>query len=171
MTMDKSFTIQIENIDRITAALRAYSTIAAPRVADAINKSLAILAKNGDDSTFQFKTPREFRTGYLSATWGSPGQGLALATVANLSGRIWSNAGYAIYVHEGTAPHVITVKTKRVLANTKTGQIFGRSVNHPGTKPNRFIPRIIDKSQNDIGAAFRAALAYIAQEIAQQTNP
>lgn len=168
---DTTFNIQIKNIDQITAALREYSTIAAPRVADAINKSLAILAKNGGDDTFQFKTPRELRTGYLSATWGSPGQGLALASPSNLSGRIWSNAGYAIYVHEGTAPHVIRVRMKKVLANQKTGQIFGKEVHHPGTKPNRFIPRIIDKSQSAVGAAFSSAMSLIVQDVAQRSNP
>lgn len=168
---DTQFTIKIQNLSEILGSFRQYPTIAAPRIADAINKSLAILAKSGDDSTFQFKTPRELRTGYLQATWGSPGNGLSLATPSNLTGKIWTNAGYAIYVHQGTGPHVIRVRMKKVLANQKTGQIFGKEVHHPGTKPNPFIPRIIAKGQAGINAAFMAALGYIAQDVAQRSNP
>jgi hypothetical protein len=167
---DTQFTIRIQNLDQILATLRQAPSIVAPRISDAINKSLAILAKNGDDSTFQFKTPRELRTGYLSASWGAPGNGLSLATPGNLSGKIWTNAGYAIYVHEGTAPHVIMVKTKKVLANTKTGVVFGTKVNHPGTSANRFVPRIIDKSQSDVNAAFKTALYYIVGDIASKSQ-
>ena len=165
---ETQFAIKIQNLDQLLAQLRSYPVIVAPRIADAINKSLAILSKNGDDSTFQFKTPRELRTGYLQSTWGAPGNGLQLATPTQLSGKIWTNAGYAIYVHEGTGPHVIQVRVKKVLANTKTGQIFGKTVHHPGTQPNRFIPRIIDKSQNEINAAFLAALNHIVEDIAQK---
>ena len=145
------------------------SSIVAPRIADAVNKALAILAKNGDDSTFQFKTPKRLRTGYLQTSWGAPGNGLSLATPGNLSGKIWTNAGYAIYVHQGTAPHVIQVRIKKVLANTQTNQIFGTTVNHPGTQPNPFIPRIINKSQSDINSAFATALTYIAQDIVRSS--
>lgn len=165
---ETQFTIKIQNLDQLIQSFRKYPVIVAPRIADAINKALAILAKNGDDSTFQFKTPRELRTGYLQSTWGAPGNGLALASPTNLSGKIWTNAGYAIYVHEGTAPHVIQVRVKKVLANKKTGEIFGKTVHHPGTKPNRFIPRIIDKSQSGINAAFLTALNYIVQDIASK---
>ena len=167
---ETQFSIRIQNLDQIVSAFRQAPTITAPRISDAINKALAILAKNGDESTFQFKTPRELRTGYLSASWGAPGRGLSLATPSNLSGKIWTNAGYAIYVHEGTAPHTITVRVKKVLANQKTGEIFGKTVHHPGTTPNRFIPRIISKSQSDINTAFRVALDYIVQDIANKSQ-
>ena len=167
---DTDFTITIQNLDGIVQSLQRSPAITAPRIADAINKALAILAKNGDDSTFQFKTPRELRTGYLQATWGSPGNGLKLATPGDLSGKIWTNAGYAIYVHQGTAPHLIIVRTKKVLANTKTGQVFGKTVHHPGTAPNPFIPRIIAKSQTDINTAFATAVDYIARDIANASN-
>ena len=163
------YQISIPNIDAIVAAYRQMPADAARRISDATNKALALLAKNGDESTFQFKTPRELRTGYLSASWGSPGQGLQLASPGSLSGKIWTNAGYAIYVHEGTAPHVIRVRVKRVLANKKTGQVFGREVNHPGNKPNRFIPRIIAKSEDGINQAFKSALDLIMSDIAQQS--
>ena len=38
----------------------------------------------------------------------------------------------------GSNPHVIMVKNKKVLAD-KEGRIFGKKVNHPGTRPTFFI--------------------------------
>jgi hypothetical protein len=42
---------------------------------------------------------------------------------------------YPVGLELGTRPHVIEVRDKKVLANRRTGQIFGKRVNHPGTKP------------------------------------
>ena len=48
-------------------------------------------------------------------------------------------APYAKFVHDGTAPHVIKPKRMKALANVKTGQMFGKKVNHPGTKANPYL--------------------------------
>lgn len=63
-------------------------------------------------------------------------------------------ADYGIFVHEGTRPHVIMVKTKKVLANRRSGKIFGKIVNHPGTKANPFMQRAISNKKDDIGKEF-----------------
>lgn len=61
-------------------------------------------------------------------------------------GVITAGAKYAIYVHEGTKPHIIRIKNKKVLANKRTGQIFGKVVRHKGTKANPFFTRAIEKT-------------------------
>ena len=165
-----NFSVEIPNIEKLRDALADYPQLAAERLKDAINSALAILAKSGTQDAFQFKTPSSLRTHYLEATWGAPGKGLRLATEADLSGAIWSNARYAIFVHEGTQPHVIRVVKKRVLANQKTGQIFGTIVHHPGTQPNRFLPRIMAKAKSEINAAFQNALTAILVAIAKQES-
>lgn len=44
---------------------------------------------------------------------------------------------YALYVSEGTRPHVIKPRTARVLRfPTATGVVFAAQVRHPGTAPN-----------------------------------
>ncbi|MBI2030125.1 hypothetical protein HYT05_00720 [Candidatus Kaiserbacteria bacterium] len=166
----QGYSIQIQGLADLQRAFKEYPKIAAPRVANAINKALAILQKSATDDVLQFKSPRGLRTGYLQASWGMPGIGLELATPIKLAGRIWSNARYALFVHEGTSPHVITVVRKRVLANKKTGQIFGRRVMHPGSKPNRFLPRIIERGEGEITQSFRQALQNIMGDIAARTN-
>jgi hypothetical protein len=56
-----------------------------------------------------------------------------------------TRTSYAMFVHEGTAPHVIAAKNAGALAfewangPDGPGQYFFMSVNHPGTKPNRFL--------------------------------
>lgn len=166
----QSYNIEIKGLAELQKAFKEYPTIAAPRVANAINKALAILQKSATDDVLQFKTPRGLRSGYLQATWGMPGAGLELATPTKLAGRIWSNTRYALFVHEGTRPHAITAMRARVLANKKTGQMFGRRVMHPGTKPNRFLPRIIARGQGEITQSFETALQNIMSDIAARTN-
>jgi hypothetical protein len=46
---------------------------------------------------------------------------------------------YALYVNNGTGPHVITSHGPWPLRNRATGQVFGRVVHHPGTRPQPFI--------------------------------
>lgn len=48
-------------------------------------------------------------------------------------------AWYARLVEHGTAPHKITAKHAKVLANKATGRFFGKTVKHPGTAPRPFL--------------------------------
>lgn len=63
---------------------------------------------------------------------------------------------YAIFVHEGTKPHIIRPKNKKGLANKKTGAFFGKEVHHPGTKANPYLQNAVDNydskpALNDLG--------------------
>lgn len=75
-----------------------------------------------------------------------------------LKGVVSANALYSIYVHEGTRAHTIVPKRKKVLADRRKGVIFGRKVRHPGTAPNRFMVRAINKSKDTIENYFQKAL-------------
>lgn len=165
-----SYNITIPNFGEFRKALQDYPKFAEPRLITAINKALAILQKSATPDVLQFKTPSALRTHYLEASWGEAGRGLELARPGNLTGKIWSNARYAIFVHEGTKPHEIRVVNARVLANKRTGQIFGTYVKHPGTKANKFLPRIIAKGQEEINTAFKNALTAILEDIAGAAN-
>jgi hypothetical protein len=74
------------------------------------------------------------------------------------------------YVEFGTAPHIIRPVNAKVLANPKTGQIFGTLVHHPGTKANPFMERIIASAQPDINTLFGQALDKVTTAIASQAN-
>ena len=55
---------------------------------------------------------------------------------------VGSDSPIALLHHEGTRPHVIIPRTAKMLRFYPTGGngfIYAKKVNHPGTKPNRFL--------------------------------
>jgi hypothetical protein len=150
--MDNNFQVSIPNLPKLQAALASYPTVAAPIIQKAIVGAQAILAKYTTGSTVPIKT------GYLVQNWAFE--------IGNLQARWFPKAQYAPYVEFGTAPHVIKPVNARVLANAKTGQIFGTVVHHPGTKANAFMERILESSQPDIDALFGQALDQVTTAIA-----
>lgn len=67
-----------------------------------------------------------------------------------VAGIVGVNTNYAMPVHEGSKPHIIKVKNKKVLAaylGRNKFRFLGKQVNHPGTKANRFLTRAVDKEQ------------------------
>lgn len=89
---------------------------------------------------------------------GNLRQSISYRKTGVASGVIKAGASYAAAVHEGTRPHIITVRKKRVLANKRKGIIFGRSVKHPGTSPNPFMERAVDANRGTINSQFTNAL-------------
>jgi len=151
-----TFEVQIPNLPALTAAFSSYPSISQPVLQNAIVGAQAILAKY----TVPGIVP--VRTGYLVQNWAFQ--------IGTLMARWYPQASYAPFVEFGTAPHVIVAKNAKVLANAATGQIFGTRVNHPGTKANPFMERIIAAAQADIDALFVQALEIINTQIASQSN-
>jgi len=72
-------------------------------------------------------------------------------TNIGLTGVVMSKASYSRAFEEGTRPHLITIRNKKVLAGPKRGApagwplisgdyaIYGKKVVHPGTKPKPFM--------------------------------
>ena len=53
---------------------------------------------------------------------------------------VGSDLNYALMHHEGTRPHQIVPKNATYLVFTSRGRLVkALSVNHPGTKPNRYL--------------------------------
>jgi hypothetical protein len=55
--------------------------------------------------------------------------------------RVGSESPIALLHHEGSRPHTIVPRTKQVLSWMPPGggRVFARSVQHPGTQPNRYL--------------------------------
>jgi HK97 gp10 family phage protein len=85
--------------------------------------------------------------------------------INKLKGQVNSKAKYSEYVHEGTAPHIIRVRSRKVLANRRTGQIFGKRVRHPGTRANPFMERALKKSESRINRYFKTAIRNVIKMI------
>jgi len=149
------FTVTIPNIEQLKAAMAAYPTIATPLVQQAIVKAQAILAQNTNANTVPQKTS------FLLHNWG--------VEIGTLYARWWPQQTYAPYVEFGTPPHVIEPVNKMALANTATGWGPYKRVNHPGTKPNPFMERILAASQEAIVTLFSDAGDKITAAVAAQT--
>ena len=59
-------------------------------------------------------------------------------------GVVGTGVDYALFVEFGTKPHVIRARNAHVLANTRTGDMFGPVVHHPGTKAQPFLRPALD---------------------------
>lgn len=64
--------------------------------------------------------------------------------IAGRTGVVKATAKYAAFVHEGTKPHVIRPKNKRALFWPGAVQP-AKAVRHPGTRPNPFFTRALEK--------------------------
>lgn len=73
---------------------------------------------------------------------------------------------YGVYVHEGTKPHIILPKQKRVLRWSDGNKfIFSKSVVHPGTKPDQFLYNAADKEAPLIQSRFENAISEIVRSL------
>ncbi|WP_235718302.1 hypothetical protein [Mycolicibacterium goodii] len=78
------------------------------------------------------------RTGNLGRTIG---EGPIMFTgPRTVHGSIHAKADYALYVHEGTRPHVIRPRRAQALRFQVGGRtVFARLVRHPGTRARPFL--------------------------------
>lgn len=162
-----TFKVEIKGLKELTRAFKRAPEISAPILARAINRQLAFIRQFTTDNFFQFKTPRGQRTGMLAKSFGL---GIELASPKKLTGSIGPTVKYAEYVQFGTSPHIIRARHKNVLANTKTGEIFGKIVRHPGTSANPFMDRILKQAEGPTNKAFEDALEAINKQIADSTK-
>lgn len=147
------FKVEIVGLDQLVARLRQAPQIAAPILQRALSASQAILAK------YTIKGIVPWRTGFLAQTFR--------AEMSTGMLRWFPTASYAPYVEFGTKPHVIVPKDKKALYWPGAAHPVMR-VNHPGTKPNPYMERIVAASTPEINAMFGTALAQITAAIAAQ---
>lgn len=147
------FDVQVKGLPELVAKLRAAPDIAAPILQRALSASGAILAK------YTTKATVPWRTGFLVQSFRADIQAGFL--------RWFPTASYAPYVEFGTKPHVIVPREKKALYWPGAAHPV-RKVNHPGTKPNPFMERIIAAAQPEIDTQFVNALQQITSAIAAQ---
>lgn len=145
------FAVTIEGLPALTARLAQAPEIAAPILQRALSASGAILAKNTTKATVPW------RTGFLTQTFK------AELTTGML--RWFPTASYAPYVEFGTKPHTIYPKDKLALYWPGAAHPV-KSVNHPGSRANPFMERIVAASQDEINTQFATALGQITEAIA-----
>src|SRR5262249_14614796 len=140
------FKVEIQGLDQLLANLKEAPAIAAPILQRALAASQAVLAKN----TVKGVVP--WRTGFLVQSF--------MAELTSGMLRWFPTASYAGFVEFGTKPHTILPKRAKALYWPGADHPVAR-VNHPGTKSNPFMERIIAASQPEIDVLFGSALTKI----------
>jgi len=141
--------VQFDNIEQIRQAMERAPQLMVNEASKAVQKSLVVL---------HGRAVKEAPANKGISTGNTLRQRIRSRMVTRLRGVVESFAPYSIFVHEGTAPHLIVPVNKKVLANKRTGEIFGKRVNHPGTRPNPFLSRAVERSQSKINEFFATAI-------------
>lgn len=115
------------------------------------------LFRVGSETANEAKTIAPYKTGNLK-------KDIQIISVNDKSVTIGNTklAPYAKFVYFGTKPHMIKVKKARALAN-KNGKVFGKKVNHPGTKANSYLKNALDSYIK--GGGFTRAKSALANEV------
>lgn len=146
------FKVIITGIDELTTRLGQAPEIAAPILQASINAGAAVLAQN----TVVGIVP--FRTGFLIQSFS--------AQILAFSATWFPTASYAPDVEFGTAPHTIWPVNGEALWWPGLPHPVKR-VNHPGTKANDYMGRILAMSTADINSIFGHALEMIISSISE----
>jgi hypothetical protein len=148
------YSVEITNLDKFMALLKNFPGTTEKNLQRAIDAGAAEVLKNATRVNVPWKT------GNLVHSFGVV-RGRLFASVA--PDRL-TPAKYAKWVHDGTGPHVIVPKNGKALFWKGAAHPVSR-VNHPGSKGNPFIPRILEKATPQIQAHFANALENILKEI------
>lgn len=140
--------IKVPNLKAIQATFNAAPLKMGKNLSKAVEQTITKV-----ESTAKREAPVNKQTG-----GGNLRQSIKSRMLGVARGAVEVNAKYAVPVHEGSRPHIIRVRNKRVLANRRTGQIFGKRVKHPGTRPNKFLQRAVDKNKKTIDGYFIKAV-------------
>lgn len=140
--------VEIKGLEPLKDAFEKAPAQVLNETSKAINKSILQIQ---NESMKEAPVNKSFGGGNLR-------QNIRARMMTRLTGIIEALAPYSYWVHEGTAPHIIKAKNAKVLANVRTGQFFGKTVHHPGTKPNPFFTRAIKNSGGKIEEFFETAM-------------
>lgn len=119
-----------------TAGANRWAGAVEPLVRDALRKKAPV---------GQGSNAGSFRDSIVPKRSGSAG---------TLSVQFGSGSPIAPYIVDGTRPHVIQSRGPWALRNRETGQVFGRMVNHPGTKANPFARKAVEPMLPEVRALF-----------------
>ena len=149
--------VTITGIKELHEAAAKMPVVAAKEISLATERSMNAIWKNS-----MKEAPVNKQTGGCTLRQSIRGR-----MTSRFSGIIIAYAKYSAAVNDGTVPHIIRYKGKGRggLYNERTKQGFGRVVHHPGTRPNPFFNRAIDRSMNVIQVLVDKALQNILKTI------
>lgn len=140
--------VTIQGLERLHEALMKAPELTINEISNAVERSAFII-----QSMAVKEAPVNKQAG-----GGNLRQNIRAKMLTKTKAQIESRAPYSIFVEEGTRPHEIKTKNRLVLANKRTGEIFGKHVHHPGTRPNPYMRRALEKSISTVNELFKTAM-------------
>lgn len=151
--MPANISIKLTNAKQIQDKLRKMPMEMTKQLDTAVRRTLALVQNN---------TMREAPVNKQSGG-GNLRQSITTTVTGVASGKLTVESSYGVFVHEGTAPHTIRPSNKKALANTRMGKMFGKKVEHPGTKANPFLARAVENSADEVQKYFQEAVEKVAK--------
>lgn len=148
-----SYVVTIEGLDKIRDALKKSPDIVAGRLEKGLEAASLVVLKNANESNVPHKSGNLLRSFTVRKSF------LQREIYPDLK-----KAPYALYVHEGTKAHRIVPRSKKALYWTGAAHPV-KSVNHPGTKANKFMPRILDRATPEIQRGMMQVLDAILKDL------
>ncbi len=142
-------------MDKLQAAFNASPNTVRSVMNPVIHTAVNILAK------YTVKGVVPWKTGRLTQSF--------IASYGDLMAMWRPTVNYAMFVHEGTAPHDIVPINKKALFWQGAAHPVKR-VHHPGARPNPFMPRIIQNAKSDIDALLQKGLDQLTGAIASGSS-
>jgi hypothetical protein len=118
-------------------------------VPERLERTLSIAVRMAaDDASNEAKQNHDYtdRSGNLANSIGPDGPTGSFRN-NDLEAIVSAGAGYALFVEQGTKPHVIKPRFRKALRfPTPAGFAFAKGVKHPGTKGRYFIKGAVEKT-------------------------
>lgn len=153
--MSYSLSAKLEGADDLVKALKKAPDIARKELSDAVELTANEVKKKEQDNA-------PVKTARLKGSIDYKGPEIKLN---NIQATVGTNVKYAQVQEFGSKSYGITVRNKKVLANKKTRQIFGRKVNHPGVKGRFFMKKALEESKGYMEKAVSDAVQKVLKFI------
>jgi HK97 gp10 family phage protein len=145
-------TLKIVGIEKLRDALKKFPTIATRNINTAIRKTLTSIERDARQNA-----PKD--QGGLKANWR--------VEIGTLKGSLESGQDYALYVHDGTRPHMPPISAVTPWANRHGIPPFlvARSIARHGTKANPFLYKALESNLKYAEQQFTDAINKTINEI------
>lgn len=141
------------NAKDLVEAIRRAPRETIPQLRNAISRSIELVQRNA-----MRKAPVNKQSG-----GGNLRQSIK-TYIQPLKGIVAAEAKYAAAVEKGTRPHIIRARGKS-LVNKRTGQFFGKTVHHPGTRAQPYLVPAIEESKPEIISYFKTAMVNVLKMV------
>lgn len=147
--------MHIQGLNKLSKIAEQYPAVSEKHINLAISRSLLrVLGEEKQQAPFGV-------SGLLRDNWQ--------VISGRFQGTLRSMSKYALFVHEGTGPHMPPIDAITPWANKKgiSPWALAMSIKKKGTKANPFLKRSVDNSQAGVETEFETALSNVLSEVTQ----